>query len=125
MISADRIQLFFDRFVTRRDCYNKQMFLYNQKKHEMEFKVPVVYEPCTLDVVRQHLLGEITIAFPAFDEHGLCPCPVWDCDNDGDWLDKIERVLIAAGFFVTRCGRRPASGTSSTVLNRQSQRLRQ
>jgi hypothetical protein len=107
MITDEHVQLFFDRFVMRHDCYNRQSVRYNPQKFKMELQVPLVYEPPTCELVRQHLEGQVTLAFPAFDETGMCKCPVWDCDNDQDWLDRIERVLIAAGFCVIRYGRRP------------------
>ena len=107
MISEEHVQLFFDRFVMRRDCYNKQVVRYDPKKGKMKLQVPLVDQPPTCELVRQHLLGEITVAFPAFDETGMCKCPVWECDNEQDWLYKIEAVLLATGFSVIRYGRRP------------------
>lgn len=53
-----------------------------------------VRESVTLDLIRRHLAGEITLSFPATSESGTCKWAVWDCDTADDSLDRIESVLI-------------------------------
>lgn len=96
---ANLVQMYFDRFVNRSDLY------FFQRWNSERYWYDKAIEPVTLNVIDRHLYGTHTLGFLALND-GMCRWCCWDADNDGPWLDRLEALLIAHGWFVVREGRR-------------------
>lgn len=95
------VSAYFHRFVVRTDAYQKQCASNDRCWYT------AVYEPVTMDLIRAHLGGNITLSFPAVNTDGLCKWCAWDSDNENVHLDRLAAILTSIGFNPLREAQRP------------------
>ncbi len=109
-ISRDLCSLFLDRFVNRTDVYNRQWC------QGEDFGYAATYEPVTLDLITQHLLGAVTLSLPALSSESTCKWVAWDSDAADGAIDALADVLQSHGWHAIREAKREARDGHLWVL---------
>ncbi len=92
---------YLDRLNNRPDVYAKQWSSGNK------FGYIPVRKPITIEVIKSHLAGEITLGFYALDKDNNCKWLCFDSDSADGQLDKLAKLFQDNGWLVIREGKRP------------------
>ncbi len=114
MTYDELIEIYISRFVNRLDIWSKQYItpdgccIYLCQKPDMDTKGgKYPYESVTHDLVKRHINGALTCAWPAIDRNGCSKTLCFDSDIDDGGLEKIQEFSQECGLHVIREGGRP------------------
>ncbi len=110
MIPDELIQLYFDRFVNRTNGY------FVQWTRGDKYRYAYRHEPFTIEILRKHLDGELTLALSAVGIERESRWLAWDADDDEGKLDRIEALLRDLNLAMLREGKRPGREGHGWIL---------
>lgn len=103
-ISDALLESYLNRFINRLDTWFKQDENGHYRLVKPEHKD---YEIVSKNLIRRHLEGKITCAWPSTSPTGMCRWIAWDSDKQDSDLAQIEGLLNTLGLNPLREGLRP------------------
>lgn len=100
------LDAYLGKFRNRPDAYYVQRLERDTKTDKLELKYSAVYEPFSLEILRSHMSGTITVGIPALGPGNTCKWGCWDFDTSDGAVARLVAVLEANGLHGVREGER-------------------